>query len=91
MNDTEILNQMLDLLKLAVRVQRPLSPANAAQMIGITESHRGEQRRAPPFQHYWRCAHYPSAIDNYFSRDKCEHGCLSELRGTPNECKPATS
>lgn len=29
----------------------------------------------PLFQFYWRCAHYPSALANFFRRDLCEHGC----------------
>lgn len=41
---------------------------------------------------YWQCKHYPSAIDNYFSRDKCEHGCdTTELRWNYSGCKPAIS
>ena len=35
-------------------------------------------RRVPrlEFQHYWRCAHYPSAIDNFFDgRTACEWMC----------------
>jgi hypothetical protein len=28
------------------------------------------------FQHYWRCAHHPSAIENFFDhRTTCEWGC----------------
>lgn len=28
------------------------------------------------FQHYWRCAHHPSAIDNFFEkRATCEWQC----------------
>ena len=38
-------------------------------------------RRVPrlEFQHYWRCAHYPSAIDNFFDgRTACEWGCHAQ-------------
>lgn len=24
-----------------------------------------------PHQHYWRCEHYPSAIENFFERHDC--------------------
>jgi hypothetical protein len=28
------------------------------------------------FQHYWRCAHHPSAIQNFFEqRNSCEWCC----------------
>lgn len=28
------------------------------------------------FQHYWRCAHHPSCIENFFeSRQRCEWDC----------------
>ena len=31
------------------------------------------------FQHYWRCKHHPSAIDNFFhSRTMCEWSCHAE-------------
>jgi hypothetical protein len=36
-------------------------------------------------QRFWRCKHYPSAIDNHFTHDACEHGCdKSELRWSDN-------
>jgi len=36
----------------------------------------------PPFQYYWRCAHHPSAIDNFFEKlAGCEWMChAQELR-----------
>jgi hypothetical protein len=28
------------------------------------------------FQHYWRCAHYPRGLENFFTnRTTCEWGC----------------
>lgn len=33
------------------------------------------------FQVYWRCAHYPSAFQNFFEKKTCAHGChATELR-----------
>lgn len=33
----------------------------------------------PKFQHFWRCAHHRSAIDNYFeARRNCAHGCSTD-------------
>lgn len=30
----------------------------------------------PEFQNFWRCAHHPSAIDNFFGGFlSCERGC----------------
>lgn len=36
----------------------------------------------PQFQHYWRCAHHPIAIKNFFEgRTECEWEChLTELK-----------
>ena len=34
---------------------------------------------APEFQHYWRCAHHPSSIANFFEkRTTCEWGCHTQ-------------
>jgi hypothetical protein len=38
--------------------------------------------RSPPalHQHYWRCAHHPSAIDNFFERRTlCVFECHAQL------------
>lgn len=33
----------------------------------------------PEFQHFWRCAHYPLSIENFFSgRTTCEWGCHTQ-------------
>jgi hypothetical protein len=35
-----------------------------------------EREAGPAFQKYWRCAHYPSAMTNFFStRQTCEWDC----------------
>lgn len=39
------------------------------------------QDYVPTYQRYWRCAHHPSALQNFFARRyACEWGC--------NEMKP---
>jgi hypothetical protein len=40
----------------------------------------------PEFQNFWRCAHHPSAIANYFAkRIVCENGChAAELHWQDN-------
>lgn len=55
-------------------------------------------RPYPPIQRFWRCEHWPSAIDNWHAHGGrgeswCEHGCeASELRSWDNgTCKPQTS
>jgi hypothetical protein len=38
-------------------------------------------RVLPPrtFQYFWRCAHHPSAIENFFDvRTMCDRGCHAE-------------
>jgi hypothetical protein len=42
------------------------------------------------FQHYWRCEHYPSAIENFFGkRAVCEWCChTQELRWHDNGIYP---
>lgn len=43
----------------------------------------------PCKQAFWKCAHYPSSIDNFFNADSCEHGCdRTELRWYHNGCHP---
>jgi hypothetical protein len=35
--------------------------------------------KKPPYQKFWRCAHYPSAISNFFStRQTCEWDCHTQ-------------
>jgi hypothetical protein len=51
------------------------------------EAHeRGER----PYQFFWRCAHHPSAIDNFFSETRsCGWGChLAELKWHHNGVSP---
>jgi hypothetical protein len=36
------------------------------------------ERISRPHQHYWRCEHFPSAIENFFlKRTGCLHMCQS--------------
>jgi len=51
----------------------------------------------PEFQHYWRCVHHPSAIDNFFNtevareggRRMCKHGCdMVPLKSTDSGLHP---
>jgi hypothetical protein len=41
-----------------------------------TKGHYGWREVAGPQQQaFWKCKHYPSAIDNFFRAEACEHGC----------------
>jgi hypothetical protein len=44
----------------------------------------------PEFQHYWRCEHYPSAIENFFGgRTECQYNChLMPLTSTDSGFHP---
>lgn len=38
-----------------------------------------EHRTLHPVQFFWRCAHHPSAIENFFEkRTTCEWGCHTQ-------------
>jgi hypothetical protein len=57
----------------------------------ITMTQAASSADTPPkaYQNFWRCEHYPSAVDNYYdgveSRWRCAHGChKSELRWNDN-------
>lgn len=48
---------------------------------GHDGDHVFELQTSPTVQHYWRCAHHPSAIENFFAKPQllgCEWDCQTQ-------------
>lgn len=91
MNDSKILGYVMDLFKAMVVLQQPMSPSSAATLIDAIETSqlgsRHEKMAADVYnsefdggykQNFWRCKHYPSAIDNYYGKS-VNHGGIPYL------------
>jgi hypothetical protein len=44
-------------------------------LVKLTDGDGDAKSRKTVPSRYWKCRHYPSAIDNHYSGEKCEHGC----------------
>ncbi len=57
-----------------VATERATGPGPVRQV-----RHAGTPPPPPPFQYFWRCAHYPSALDNFqANRTTCEWECHTQ-------------
>jgi hypothetical protein len=94
MTDGEYLKQVAGIMSGWWRQQRPIPPSSVEVIIDGIErqlGNLGTRTHVPIFQQtqeFWRCKHYPSAIDNYYglsvshggvpyllTRTGCDLGC----------------
>ena len=63
---------------------RPCEPGETADLAIKIGDGPWQEFKSDPFQHYWRCDHFPVAIDNFFAgRTPCICIDLPAIRETP--------
>lgn len=63
--------------KPAATPTRPCEPGETADVAIKIGDGPWQEFKSDPFQHYWRCEHYPIALENFFDGRECcsQRGC----------------